>query len=558
MRVYSLERRIQACVDAGQVVGLALAIVRGHEVTYARGFGTTSVEPEGVPVTPTTLFDSGSISKVILGTLILRLVERGILDLDEPVVTYLPGFAFSNQALGRRVTLRHLLSHTSGLPAAGRDWAYPDRQALKRFVWEELSTYGFIAEPGRVHQYANAAICLAGHVAEAVCGRPYRELVQEHVFDPLGMSRTTYDHAVAMTYRLALPHEADEAGRVHTLHRWTDNPSGEPSGFAIAPVLDLAQLAMVHLNGGRIRGAVFLSPESVGTMHTPQVGRHVTAASHAVAHLCEGYGLGLMVGSYRGARVVSHGGVSQSFNAFLHLLPESGAAFVLLTNHGEDAALSELVFSLHDELRGFADRVTIARAVLLPPAPGAPDREQWPRYEGTYLNVAGGRLATVRRQGERLVLELGGSAPEAGSWELVPISRAVYCYEDETGGWRVPVEFLLESGTDETVEPVDAETGAAFLFVGGNPYRRCTAPPAAEAVPGSLERFTGTYRDPHNAGEGAVWEVALAGGRLRLSGDWADDVCVPCGPTTFLSPIGLLEFDGPGRRLTVGKATRYH
>ncbi len=242
MNVTQLEERVQSHVDAGQILGLALAIVRGDEIIYTRGFGATSVEPEGVAVTPTTVFDIGSIAKVLLGALIMRLVERGTLGLDEPVLTYLPGFAFSDQERGRRVTLRHLLSHTSGLPAAGKDWGPPDRDALGRFVREQLSRHAFLAEPGRVHLYSNTAICLAGHVAEAATGQRYRDLVREEVLDPLAMSRTTYDRAVAMTQRVALPHAAGDDGRPRALHRWVDNASGEPSGFAIAPVLDLANL----------------------------------------------------------------------------------------------------------------------------------------------------------------------------------------------------------------------------------------------------------------------------------------------------------------------------
>ena len=233
-----IEDRIVAAVESGRVLGVSLAIVKGGDVAAA-AFGKTSVEADGVPVTPTTLFAIASISKVILATLIMRLVERGALDPDRPVVSYLPDFSFSDPERGSRVTLRHLLSHSSGLPAAGKNWGPCGRGALRDFVYEQVPHYGFIADPGQVYEYSNTAICIAGHVAEAVTGDAYRDLVTEHVLDPLGMSRTTYDHAVAMTYRLALPHEEDD-GTLQTVHRWPDNASGDPAGFAIAPVVDLA------------------------------------------------------------------------------------------------------------------------------------------------------------------------------------------------------------------------------------------------------------------------------------------------------------------------------
>ena len=543
MNVTQLEERVQSHVDAGQILGLALAIVRGNEITYARGFGTTSVEPEGVAVTPTTVFDIASISKVILGTLIMRLVERGTLDLDEPVLTYLPGFAFSDAERGRRVTLRHLLSHTAGLPAAGKDWGPPGRDALGRFVREQLSRHAFLAEPGRVHLYSNTAICLAGHVAEAAAGRHYRELVRDEVLVPLAMARTTYERAVALTYRAALPHEVGDDGRPRTLHRWTDNASGEPSGFAIAPVLDLANLALMHLNGGRFRDAQYLAPATVATMHTPHADRHVAGASHPLTHLWSGHGLGVMTGRYRGARVVQHGGMSQSFNNFFHLLPDAGAGFVVLTNYGDDRRIVDLVFAIYDALLDFPGEDAAARTVPLPAALAARDREDWTSSEGTYLNIQQGRLVTVASGPEGR--ELGR---DARVHRLVPLGAGAYYYEDPAaGGRRVPVAFLSEGGRP-----------SEDLVIGGDPYHRLVPDPEDVPDPASWTRFVGAYRDPSNLGVGAVWRIEIDERGLRLIGDWVDERCIPLGPATFLSSIGLLEFDALSRTLTVGKATRYH
>lgn len=538
-----VEDRIRASVEAGRVLGLSLAITRGSDLATA-AFGETSLESDGVPVTPTTLFAVGSVSKVLLATLIMRLVERGALDLNRPVVAYLPGFSFGDPELGSRVTLRHLLSHTSGLPAAGKDWGPCGRDALRDFVYQQIPYYGFIAEPGRVYEYSNTAVCCAGHVAEAVTGDAYRDLVREHVLDPLGMSRTTYDHAVAMTYRLALPHEEDEHGTVCTVHRWADNASGDPSGFAIAPVVDLASLAAMLLRGGRHRGERYLSPESVELMQTPHADRRVSAASHPVAHWTEGYGLGLMLGTYRGTRLVQHGGTLQSCDSYFHLFPgaaHGGAGFVLLTNFGVDQASADLAFATADALLGLPASEPGDRAVLPAPLQEAPERERWPRYGGTYLSARLGRLATVRVHRGCLQLEQQGETRP-----LVPASIDRYFYEEE-GGLRVPVEFLRQPDG----------RGAEHLFVGGNPYRRMLLDPAFQPDPSSWSRFEGAYRDPSNLGEGAVWHVAVEGGRLHLSGDWADEDCTPIGQTSFLSGIGLLEFDAAGTVLQVGRATRY-
>src|SRR4051794_30959241 len=101
---------------AASVPGLALAAVHHGEVAYARGFGVTSVEDGGIPVTPQTLFQIGSTTKPLTGTMLLRLVERSDLDLDRPVQTWMPDFTLSEPKAAERVTLRMLLSHTAGLP----------------------------------------------------------------------------------------------------------------------------------------------------------------------------------------------------------------------------------------------------------------------------------------------------------------------------------------------------------------------------------------------------------------------------------------------------------
>jgi CubicO group peptidase (beta-lactamase class C family) len=118
-----IEEQIQAYIRPDCILGMAIAIVHGESVLYRQGFGVTSIEDGGLPVTPKTIFAIGSTSKIINAMMIMRLVEQGILDLDEAVVHYLPGYVFTdNPGWGEQVTLRHLLSHTSGLACGGKAW----------------------------------------------------------------------------------------------------------------------------------------------------------------------------------------------------------------------------------------------------------------------------------------------------------------------------------------------------------------------------------------------------------------------------------------------------
>src|SRR5215213_7579287 len=113
-----LEQLISDKMREAIVPGLALAIVQGDEVIYARGFGVTSTDDNATPVTPDTLFRIGSVTKPLTGTMIMRLVEMGILDLDKPITDYVDWLVVGDPNVASQITLRMLLSHTAGLPTA--------------------------------------------------------------------------------------------------------------------------------------------------------------------------------------------------------------------------------------------------------------------------------------------------------------------------------------------------------------------------------------------------------------------------------------------------------
>src|SRR5262245_20759566 len=118
----TIDTLIQSYTDKQAILGAAVAILQDSEIVYLGGFGKTTIEDHGAKITPLTLFAYGYMCITICATLIMRLVEKGLLNLHTPMVDYLPELQFSNADYGRRITLRHLLSHTSGLPAAGKYW----------------------------------------------------------------------------------------------------------------------------------------------------------------------------------------------------------------------------------------------------------------------------------------------------------------------------------------------------------------------------------------------------------------------------------------------------
>lgn len=324
LNFHKLERQIEATIRAVRVPGLALAVVQGQEVIYVRGFGVTSVEENALPITPQTLFPIGSITKLLTGTAVMRLVQSGLLDLDQPISSYVPELTFSQAGAADEITLRMLLSHTAGLPSDYRPFGYRGAVGLEKYVRKEVSRYPFIAPPGTLYAYSGPGISVAGYVLEVVTRKYFTELMQELLFDPLEMKRSTWDPAVAMTYPLSQAHTLTTGGRLQVLHRMPDNTAAYPRGHLMSTVLDLANFAIMQVNGGRFRDRQVLLPELVAAMHAPQADLYTLTGTQS--------GLTFFTEPYKGLREVMHSGAMASFGGQFRLLPEAGIGVIILTN----------------------------------------------------------------------------------------------------------------------------------------------------------------------------------------------------------------------------------
>jgi Beta-lactamase class C and other penicillin binding proteins len=156
--------------------------------------------------------------------------------------------------------------------------------------------------------------------------------MQELVFDPLDMKRTTFDPTIAMTYPLAQAHVLLKEGTLHVEHRFGDNSAYYPSGSAYSTVLDLCNFAMIHLHQGCFRGKSVLSPQSVTTMHTPFADEYVLANSR--------YGLTFKTLRYKGLNCIEHNGEFGTFGSHLTLVPDRRLACVLMLNRTPSMAAS--------------------------------------------------------------------------------------------------------------------------------------------------------------------------------------------------------------------------
>lgn len=324
---------VQATLDAlaahHRVPGAMLSIYDG-ERTVDLVTGVTNHET-GVEVTPDTLFQIGSITKVYTATLLMRFVDQGKIDLDEPIRTYLPSFELPDEQQAAAITCRHLLTHSSGIVGDYHaDFGEGD-DCLERYV-ASLKDEEIVHEQGRMLSYSNAGFELVGRVIEAVAGKPFDSVFQEELLAPLGLRATTVDPRVMLRFRYAVGHSAATTPPTvppEVLMFRSTVPAG---GRTSATAADVLRFARMHIDNGRApNGSVVLSEAGVKAMRTPSLQLH-------------GYercaiGLGWLVWDWDGELCVFHTGGTINQLSWVCVLPERRFAVCLLTNSDTGGAL---------------------------------------------------------------------------------------------------------------------------------------------------------------------------------------------------------------------------
>lgn len=243
--------------------------VTGSAVRYADADGTELPAAEQVPMRDDTIFDMASITKLFTSIAVMQLVERHEVALDEPVATYLPGFAANGK---QSITVRQLLTHTSGLDADPQPslWAgYPDIPSRRKAVLDS----SLENEPGSTYLYSDINLMALGFLVEEITGRPLDVVVRERITQPLGMADTGYHPPAAKLGRIAAteyeakPPRGMVRGHVHDENAWSlGGVSGHAGIFSTAR--DMSVLAQTVLNGGVYRGARILREDTVRAMLT--------------------------------------------------------------------------------------------------------------------------------------------------------------------------------------------------------------------------------------------------------------------------------------------------
>jgi CubicO group peptidase (beta-lactamase class C family) len=366
-----------------QVPGTALGILAGDREEHAT-FGVASLSSLR-PVTPDTLFQIGSLTKTFTATTIWRLIDEGVLALDAPVRTYLPGLRLRDPEAAATVTVRNLLDHTAGFYGdEGFDTGDGD-DALARYVAERLPVLPQLFPCGAFFSYGNAAFQVLGRLIEIATGTTYNAAMLQLLLGPLGLADSLLEHDAVLRRPFADGHIAGPINGRDSLAVQTPlwlPRSTDPAGGIWSTTRDVIRYARFHLGAAATVGrAAIVQPASLRRMQEPSV---------PVTGLPLWMGMDWFIQEVEGVRAIAHAGDTAGQHTHFVMVPERGFAFALLTNgQGGGAAAAEA--ALEQALARYPGLGTLAGMTRagLPPT-DAPtvtlSPAQLAAYAGRYAN----------------------------------------------------------------------------------------------------------------------------------------------------------------------------
>jgi len=313
-------REVAAAAEAFGLPGVAIGLVSAGGARAFASHGETNVD-HALPVTSTTIFQAGSVSKLFTALAAMRMVENGELSLDDPVRTWLPELRLADADCAAKVTPRHLLQHTAGWRGDYDADTGRGEGALHRML-EVIASAPQLTPLGSTFHYNNLAFVLLGHVMATVRGSSFETLVRELVIDPIGMPRTGFFLEDLAFERIAAGHLVTKDGPV--VSDWARPRSRGPNGGILTCAEDLATFAHFHLGDGTAAdGRRMVDTETMRQMMSPSL--EVRGTGDAIC-------LGWMFNRWSQTAVLGHSGGTLGFLSRLSIVPEAGLGLVVLTN----------------------------------------------------------------------------------------------------------------------------------------------------------------------------------------------------------------------------------
>jgi len=408
--------------------GLAVGVVWDQQLIWAQGFGFADVEKK-IPMTPATKFRMASHSKLFTATAIMQLRDAGKLHLDDPVAAYLPWFQMAPaSADDPAITIEELLTHSAGLPReAGPHWSelsFPDAEGVQQFV----KTHQAAFSPEVRWKYSNLGFTIAGMVVEAVSGEKWAAYVQNHIFNPLGMTASSVDREVdglATGYGIRMP------DGTRAKMPFVDARAMAPATGITSNVEDMARFVSLQFREGRAGGSQILSTGALRLMHRVRVLENNWQSGNAI---------GFAVTREGEKTYVGHGGSYFGYKTQTLMQIEPKVGVIVLTN-ADDSNPRDIALHLMQSVGEAVAKASHANppAVTWDPA--------WSRFAGTYRSQIGGEVEVVELDRRFVTFDPAAPYPEHPA-SLVPIGDGRFRVEAPAGGGPVGeiVRFVEQNG----------------------------------------------------------------------------------------------------------------
>lgn len=391
----TLEKEVEAARVKYKIPGLSLGVLKDGKLVYTHGFGLRDVAKK-LPATPETLYCIGSSTKAFTATAVLMAVDAGKVKLTERPVTYLPYFKLRDPETNAKLTVSDLLCHSSGLPRTDFLMLAGEGTLSRKELIQAVGTAKPTAKLGEKFQYQNLMFAAAGELAATAFGLPYEQVIEQKIFAPLGMTRSTLSVAKALADK---DHATGYDPTSQQPLPWRDISATAPAGAINSSVVDMAKWVEAMLNEAK----PLLTPES----YTAMTQKHI-AMSPTV-----GYGYGWFLDKWKGISVVEHGGNIDGFNAEVAFVPEKKWGLVMLSNVSGSPMASEIQKLVWQSLSGekpeekkLATGSGTAKAAAPPTVPSKDEA-------GSYTSTTPSVTFKVTFEKDHLVLNVPGQPPYA-------------------------------------------------------------------------------------------------------------------------------------------------
>lgn len=328
--VAELEPEIQRALLAGNIPSASIALIFGDRVIWTNAYGYSNLWAR-TPATPNTVYLIGSTFKAMSTYALLQQMEQGKFKLDDPVNKYLTDFKIQGEDPQHPITFRHLLTHTSGLPADFGPfpvWGDTVPPSLEDYLRKSLKV---TRPPLTKVEYSNMAYTLVAYLVQKFSGVPYKQYIQEHIFTPLEMTSTAFEPRPDMEERLSIPYTVDEKTGSQVGARRM-KASVWPAGLVYGTVLNQANWLIANLNGGVFKEKRLINEQTLEQMFTRQYDQFKGGIEGIWGNETAGFGLTWWTQVRDGDRYFAHSGSVPGYTAFLLGNRDRKLGFAILTN----------------------------------------------------------------------------------------------------------------------------------------------------------------------------------------------------------------------------------